>query len=63
MVRRPARVVLDRCTEAFRIAGKAKRHGHDVRVDDRDLRGLWRDETRHACALVLDFDHLNCLAL
>ena len=27
-----ARVVLETCTEAFRIAGKAQRQGHDVRV-------------------------------
>jgi transposase len=30
--RPPARVVLETCTEAFRIAGKAQRQGHDVRV-------------------------------
>jgi transposase len=30
--RPPARVVLETCTEAFRIAGKARRYGHDVRV-------------------------------
>jgi transposase len=30
--RPPARVVLETCTEAFRIARNAQRHGHDVRV-------------------------------
>jgi transposase len=30
--RPPARVVLETCTEAFRIATIAKRHGHDVRI-------------------------------
>jgi transposase len=30
--RAPARVVLETCTEAFRLAGVAQRHGHDVRV-------------------------------
>ena len=28
----PARVVLETCTEAFRLAGVAQRHGHEVRV-------------------------------
>ena len=30
--RPPARVVLETCTEAFRLAGIARQHGHDVRV-------------------------------
>ena len=30
--RAPARVVVETCTEAFRIAGRAQQHGHDVRV-------------------------------
>jgi transposase len=30
--RAPARVVLETCTEAFRLAGVAQRHGHEVRV-------------------------------
>ena len=30
--RAPGRVVLETCTEAFRIAGRARRQGHDVRV-------------------------------
>lgn len=30
--RASARVVLETCTEAFRLAGLAQRHGHDVRV-------------------------------
>jgi transposase len=30
--RASARVVLEACTEAFRLAGLAQRHGHDVRV-------------------------------
>jgi transposase len=30
--RAPARVVLETCTEAFRLAGAAQRHGHEVRV-------------------------------
>jgi hypothetical protein len=30
--RPPGRVALETCTEAFRIAGAAQRHGHDVRV-------------------------------
>jgi transposase len=30
--RAPARVVVETCTEAFRIAGHAQQHGHDVRV-------------------------------
>lgn len=30
--RPPGRVLLETCTEAFRIAGVAQRHGHDVRV-------------------------------
>src|SRR5215831_17809762 len=30
--RPPGRVVLESCTEAFKIAGIALRHGHDVRV-------------------------------
>lgn len=28
----PARVVVETCTEAFRLAGIARQHGHDVRV-------------------------------
>jgi transposase len=28
----PARVVMETCTEAFRLAGIARKHGHDVRV-------------------------------
>jgi transposase len=30
--RAPARVIVETCTEAFRIAGKVQRQGHDVRV-------------------------------
>ena len=30
--RDPARVVFETCTEAFRLAGVAQQHGHDVRV-------------------------------
>jgi transposase len=30
--RPPARIVLETCTEAFRIAGVARRHGHEVRI-------------------------------
>ena len=30
--RAPGRVVLETCTEAFRIAGRARQQGHDVRV-------------------------------
>jgi transposase len=30
--RPPARVVLETCTEAFRIAAVARRHGHEVRI-------------------------------
>ncbi len=30
--RTPARVVVETCTEAFRLAGLARQHGHDVRV-------------------------------
>src|SRR5437016_10069947 len=30
--RAPARVVVETCTEAFRIAGRAQQRGHDVRV-------------------------------
>ena len=30
--RPPARVVIETCTEAFRLAGIAQQHGHDVRV-------------------------------
>jgi transposase len=30
--RAPARVVMETCTEAFRLAGVAQRHGHEVRV-------------------------------
>ena len=30
--RAPVRVVLETCTEAFRIAGRARQEGHDVRV-------------------------------
>jgi len=30
--RAPARVILETCTEAFRLAGLAQRHGHEVRV-------------------------------
>ncbi len=30
--RRPARIILETCTEAFRVAGLARLHGHDVRV-------------------------------
>jgi transposase len=30
--RPPARVILETCTEAFRIAGLAQQHGHEVRV-------------------------------
>src|SRR5689334_17466852 len=33
MTRRvPARVVLETCTEAFRLGSVARRHGHDVRI-------------------------------
>lgn len=32
MARVPARIILETCTEAFRLAGIAQRHGHDVRV-------------------------------
>jgi transposase len=50
--RAPARVVLETCTEAFRLAGVARRHGHDVRVVAATLvralgvgqRGLKNDE-------------------
>lgn len=28
----PARVILETCTEAFRLAGIARQHGHDIRV-------------------------------
>jgi transposase len=50
--RAPARVVLETCTEAFRLAGVAQRHGHDVRVVAATLvralgvgqRGLKNDE-------------------
>ena len=50
--RAPARVVLETCTEAFRLAGGAQRHGHDVRVVAATLvralgvgqRGLKNDE-------------------
>ena len=50
--RAPARVVLETCTEAFRLAGIAQRHGHDVRVMAATLvralgigqRGLKNDE-------------------
>src|SRR3954469_22679171 len=30
--RPPSRVVIETCTEAFRLAAIARRHGHDVRV-------------------------------
>ena len=30
--RSPARVIMETCTEAFRLAGLARQHGHDVRV-------------------------------
>jgi hypothetical protein len=30
--RAPARVILETCTEAFRLAGLARQHGHEVRV-------------------------------
>ena len=30
--RPPARVVIETCTEAFRLAGIAQQHGHDVRI-------------------------------
>jgi hypothetical protein len=36
----PARVVLETCTEAFRLAGVAQRHGHEVRVVAATLRQL-----------------------
>ncbi len=50
--RAPARVVLETCTEAFRLAGVAQRHGHEVRVVAATLvralgvgqRGLKNDE-------------------
>src|SRR5450759_635100 len=50
--RAPARVVLETCTEAFRLAAIAQRHGHDVRVVAATLvralgvgqRGLKNDE-------------------
>lgn len=50
--RAPARVVLETCTEAFRLAGVAQRHGHEVRVVGATLvralgvgqRGLKNDE-------------------
>jgi transposase len=48
----PARVILETCTEAFRLAGIAQRHGHEVRVVAATLvralgvgqRGLKNDE-------------------
>jgi transposase len=50
--RPPARVILETCTEAFRLAGMAQRHGHEVRVVAATLvralgvgqRGLKNDE-------------------
>jgi transposase len=50
--RAPARVVLETCTEAFRLAGVAQQHGHEVRVVAATLvralgvgqRGLKNDE-------------------
>ena len=50
--RAPARVVLETCTEAFRLADVAQRHGHEVRVVAATLvralgvgqRGLKNDE-------------------
>jgi transposase len=50
--RAPSRVVMETCTEAFRLAGVAQRHGHEVRVVAATLvgalgvgqRGLKNDE-------------------
>jgi transposase len=53
----PARVVMETCTEAFRIASLAQQHGHDVRVvaatlvralgvGQRDLKNDRRDARR-----------------
>jgi transposase len=58
MARTPARVIVESCTEAFRLAGLAQQHGHDVRVVAATLvrslgvgqRGL-KNDARDACVL------------